>query len=76
MERLGGDAVVQGNLDPAALYAPRDELAAAIDDVLAEGRSARAHIFNLGHGIHRRTDPDQVAFLVDRVHESSAAQAP
>jgi len=57
---------------PAALFAPRDELGAAIDAVLEEGSSAAAHIFNLGHGIHRTTDPDRVAFLVDRVHETSA----
>jgi uroporphyrinogen decarboxylase len=68
---LGADVVVQGNLDPAALFAPRSELAAAADDVLAEGSSAVAHVFNLGHGIHRSTDPDQVAFLVDHVHERS-----
>ncbi len=66
---LGEGAVVQGNLDPAALFAPRAELAAAADEVLAEGASAAAHIFNLGHGIHRTTDPDQVAFLVDHIHE-------
>lgn len=75
VERLGAGAVVQGNLDPAALYAQRGELGAAIDEVLEEGRSAAAHIFNLGHGIHRDTDPDQVAFLVDRVHERSANTA-
>ncbi len=69
--RLGNQAVVQGNLDPAALFAPRAELGAAIDTVLEEGRSAAAHVFNLGHGIHRTTDPGQVAYLVDRVHERS-----
>lgn len=72
---LGPQAVVQGNLDPAALFAPRAELDAAIGDVLAEGAQAAAHIFNLGHGIHRTTDPDQLAFLVDRVHERSSAAA-
>jgi uroporphyrinogen decarboxylase len=40
--------------------------------VLQEGAAARAHVFNLGHGIHHTTDPDRVAFLVDRVHELSA----
>lgn len=68
---LGRDVVVQGNLDPAALFASREELGAAIDTVLAEGAGAAAHVFNLGHGIHRTTDPDRVAYLVDRVHESS-----
>lgn len=70
--QLGPGAVVQGNLDPAALFAPRQELDQAVGDVLREGAGAAAHVFNLGHGIHRTTDPDQVAYLVDRVHERSA----
>ncbi len=69
--RIGPGAVVQGNLDPAALFAPLGELGQAVDAVLEEGRGAAAHIFNLGHGIHRTTDPDRVAYLVDRVHETS-----
>jgi uroporphyrinogen decarboxylase len=68
---LGSDVAVQGNLDPAALFAPRDELARQIDRVLAEAGRAPGHIFNLGHGIERTTDPDAVAFLVDRVHEET-----
>lgn len=71
VSRLGEGAVVQGNLDPAALFAERDELTREIDGVLEEGRGAAAHVFNLGHGIHRTTDPDRVALLVDRVHETS-----
>jgi len=73
VERLGAEAVVQGNLDPAALFAPRGELEAAVDAVLDEGATARAHVFNLGHGIHRATDPDRVALLVERVWERSPA---
>lgn len=68
---LGSGAAIQGNLDPATLFAPREELGEAIDTVLEEGTRAAGHVFNLGHGIHRTTDPDQVAFLVDRVHETS-----
>jgi uroporphyrinogen decarboxylase len=77
LDRLGPEAVVQGNLDPAALFAPRAELESAARTVLDEGAGARAHVFNLGHGIHHATQPDQVAFLVDRVHEmSSRAPSP
>jgi uroporphyrinogen decarboxylase len=75
VQDLGADVVVQGNLDPAALFASRDDLAAAADDVLREGAGAAAHVFNLGHGIHRDTDPDQVAFLIDHVHERSLRMA-
>jgi uroporphyrinogen decarboxylase len=69
---LGPEWAVQGNLDPAALFAPRDELGRQIDRVLAEVGGEPGHIFNLGHGIERTTDPDAVAFLVDRVHEKTA----
>lgn len=69
---LGPDLAVQGNLDPAALFAPHEELGRQIDRVLAEAGGEPGHIFNLGHGIERTTDPDAVAFLVDRVHEQTA----
>jgi uroporphyrinogen decarboxylase len=69
---LGPELAVQGNLDPAALFAPRDELGRQIDRVLADAGDEPGHIFNLGHGIERTTDPDAVAFLVDRVHEKTA----
>jgi len=68
---LGPDKSMQGNLDPAALFAAPEELKRSIDIVLQEGRAARGHIFNLGHGIWPETSPDAVARLVDYVHESS-----
>ncbi len=73
---LEGRYTLQGNLDPAALFAPPALLEAEVDRVLAEGRRlARGHIFNLGHGIDRRTDPDQLARVVDRVHATAAETA-
>jgi len=70
-EALGGEFTLQGNLDPSSLFAPTEALLTAADSVLAGGRALeRGHIFNLGHGIDKRTDPDQVARLVDRVHEA------
>jgi uroporphyrinogen decarboxylase len=66
---LGPGKAVQGNLDPAALFAPPAELTRAAAAVVAEAGSAPGHIFNLGHGIWPDTDPDAVARLVDLVHE-------
>ena len=68
---LGGRWTLQGNLDPAELFGPRDALPGAADRVLAEAEGLKGHIFSLGHGIDRRTDPGQVARLVDYVHERS-----
>jgi len=65
---LGPGKAVQGNLDPAALFAPAPELRRHVDAVLEEAGSAPGHIFNLGHGIWPDTDPDAVARLVDYVH--------
>ena len=66
---LGPGKAVQGNLDPAALFAPAAELRRHVDAVLEEAGEAPGHIFNLGHGIWPDTDPDAVARLVDYVHE-------
>ncbi len=65
---LGPDKAVQGNLDPAALFAPPEELKRQVQRVLREA-GPTGHIFNLGHGIWPETDPDAVARLVDAVHE-------
>jgi uroporphyrinogen decarboxylase len=66
---LGPAKAVQGNLDPAALFAPAAELERQAAAVLAEAGEAPGHIFNLGHGIWPDTDPQAVARLIDFVHE-------
>jgi len=68
IEVVGTEAVVQGNLDPQYLFAPPDVLAARARGIVEAGRRARAHVFNLGHGISRHTDPAIVQHLVDVVH--------
>jgi uroporphyrinogen decarboxylase len=71
---LGPDKAVQGNLDPAALFAPPAELDRRIGEVLREAGQASGHIFNLGHGIERMTDPERVAQLVETVHRSTRVE--
>ncbi|MSO72457.1 MAG: uroporphyrinogen decarboxylase [Rhodospirillaceae bacterium] len=69
---LGPARAVQGNLDPAHLFAKPDVLRNRVDEVLADAGPGPGHIFNLGHGIWPETDPDAVARLVDYVHERTA----
>lgn len=57
---------LQGNLDPAALFADRDTLAEAARRVLDAGLGG-PHVFNLGHGIWPTTPIDAVAHLVETV---------
>jgi uroporphyrinogen decarboxylase len=66
--RAGGTRPVQGNLDPAVLFADRASLEAEVLRILAEGRRAPGHVFNLGHGVLPDTDPDVLTRLVELVH--------
>lgn len=66
--RLEGDVPLQGNIDPAMLFTPWETLSAHVDDVVARGRSAPAHILNLGHGVPPSTDPDVLTRIVARAH--------
>jgi uroporphyrinogen decarboxylase len=70
-QRVGADRVVQGNLDPAMVFAPWEVIAQSASDVIARGRAARGHIFNLGHGVLPTTDPDVLSRLVDFVHHAA-----
>jgi uroporphyrinogen decarboxylase len=66
--RIGPDHAVQGNLDPALLLADWPVVEREVRRVLAEGRSAPGHIFNLGHGVLPETDPGVLTRVVDLVH--------
>jgi len=63
-----GDRGVQGNLDPSLVFAPTEVMLARAATIIEAGRSAKGHIFNLGHGVLPSTDPDQLARLTDFVH--------
>ena len=66
--RVGPDRAVQGNLDPALLLADWPVVEREARRVLADGRAAPGHVFNLGHGVLPETDPDVLTRLVDLVH--------
>ena len=66
--RLGPGAVVQGNLDPALLTADWPVIESEVRRIVAEGRAAAGHIFNLGHGVPPDTDPDVLTRIVALVH--------
>ena len=68
VRRIGPDYSVQGNLDPTLLFAPPAVVEREARRVLDEGRAARGHVFNLGHGVLPETDPDALTRLVDVVH--------
>ncbi|MEV0897263.1 uroporphyrinogen decarboxylase [Actinoplanes sp. NPDC049802] len=71
--RIGPDRAVQGNLDPAILFAGWDVVEREARRVLEQGRAAPGHVFNLGHGVMPETDPDVLTRLVALVHEASGS---
>jgi uroporphyrinogen decarboxylase len=62
-QAVGAETGVQGNLDPAVLLGPWQRVEAAALDVLGRAGGRPGHIFNLGHGVLPRTDPDTVTRL-------------
>jgi len=69
--RVGERVALQGNLDPAALYAPPAVIRERVAGILAAYGHGSGHVFNLGHGINPDVDPEHAAALVDAVHELS-----
>jgi uroporphyrinogen decarboxylase len=70
--RIGGRVALQGNLDPAALFAPPDRVRSEVRRVLDAFGPRPGHVFNLGHGISQHTPVESVAALVDEVRTYSA----
>jgi len=70
--RLGYDVAIQGNLDPVILFGPVDLIEKEVKRILDRVEGRPGHIFNLGHGILPNTPVENIAALVDIVHEYSA----
>ena len=70
-----GRVALQGNLDPAALFAPESAIRAAARRTLDAFGPEPGHVFNLGHGIAPTTPVSAVAVLIDEVRAYSKARA-
>ena len=70
--RVGAGHALQGNLDPASLFAGAKAVDARVRQVLSDAQGLPGHIFNLGHGVLPATDPDVLRRVVDLVHEETA----
>lgn len=66
--RIGPQRAVQGNLDPALLFAPTAVLEERVLATVQAGRAAPGHVFNLGHGVPPGADPAALQRVVDIVH--------
>jgi uroporphyrinogen decarboxylase len=62
------DKVLQGNLDPCALYGSFDDIRRETKKMLMAFGPSK-HIANLGHGLYPDTNPDNVKCFIDAVRE-------
>ena len=62
---------IQGNIDPVGLFAPDEELEKMVVEILEAVGTRPGHIFNLGHGIHKTSDPEKARTMIRFVHEHS-----
>ena len=69
--RAGSRTPVQGNLDPAVLFAGQEAIDAEVGRIAAEGARTPGHVFNLGHGVLPDTDPDVITRTVETVHRQT-----
>ncbi len=67
--RLVPDKVLQGNLDPCALFGTFDEIRKSTRDMVEA--FGQHHIANLGHGVYPEIERDHIRCFVDAVKEYS-----
>ncbi len=69
--RVAHAVALQGNMDPAILYASPEFIREEVSTILSQFGFGGGHIFNLGHGILPDVPPEHVSVFVDAVHELS-----
>ena len=70
LKDTGLNVTLQGNLDPQALLAPEAELRAMVRAIKEEAKSAaRAHIFNVGHGLLPHIPPESLTIVIDELRK-------
>ena len=74
IKKLGKKLIIQGNLDPSALFLPKEKIEERVKDILWKGETAKGHIFNLGHGILPQTPVENVVAMVEAVHKYGRKQ--
>ena len=70
--RVGDKVALQGNMDPAVLYAKPEAIRAEVARILGAFGNGNGHVFNLGHGVTPEVDPAHAGAFFEAVHELSA----
>ncbi|NIB39337.1 uroporphyrinogen decarboxylase [Pseudomaricurvus alkylphenolicus] len=71
--RVGDKVALQGNMDPAVLYAKPERIREEVASILKAYGNGSGHVFNLGHGVTPEVDPAHAGAFFEAVHELSGA---
>ncbi len=71
--RIGNKVALQGNMDPAVLYASPERIRQEVKHILESYGHGTGHVFNLGHGITPEVDPEHAGAFINAVTELSGA---
>lgn len=70
-KHIGEKVALQGNMDPAVLYADKEKINEEVKKILESFGSGSGHVFNLGHGILPDVDPENAKAFVQFVKDES-----
>jgi uroporphyrinogen decarboxylase len=71
----GGGLGIQGNLDPVLALAGGEAMRREVGQILKESNGQKGHIFSLGHGVLKETNPENLREVVKLVHETTRSRA-
>ena len=69
--RVGDKVALQGNMDPAVLYASPSTIRTQVERILEDFGPGSGHVFNLGHGVTPEVLPENAGAFFDAVVELS-----
>jgi len=73
--RSEGRVGIQGNLDPVLALAGGEAMRREIGRIVEQSKGRPGHIFSLGHGVLRQTEPENLREAVRLVHETTSRRA-
>jgi uroporphyrinogen decarboxylase len=74
-KRVGKRVGIQGNLDPVLALAGGEPMKRGVSKILEQSNGRSGHIFSLGHGVLRETEPENLRVAVKLVHETTRHRA-
>jgi len=70
LKSVGMNVTLQGNLDPQMLLGSESLVRERTRAIIEEGNNAaRAHIFNVGHGLLPHTPPESLTWVIDELRK-------